>query len=181
MDHLDEKIDSLIRGKLVSLMQENVVRIKRTRVKYTKGNKKHTLEHWQAIFDSYAKLFRNIPREITRVEREVRIKFVSPMTSERVNRLKTMINAEAETLIQSWTDECRPPFEHLGHVDIFEQKLKEIRPVTLGQAARISGVTPSSITLLIVLLEQRFRTQGKNGNGKTIKEPEQANEKLTGV
>ncbi|GJL78923.1 MAG: tRNA uridine 5-carboxymethylaminomethyl modification enzyme MnmG [Nitrospinaceae bacterium] len=62
-----------------------------------------------------------------------------------------------------------------------EQKLKEIRPVTLGQAARISGVTPSSITLLMVLLEQRFRTQGKNGNGKPVREPKRADEKLTGV
>ena len=62
-----------------------------------------------------------------------------------------------------------------------EEKLKEIRPMTLGQAARISGVTPSSITLLMVILEQRFRTRKNNGNGKPGKKTEPVNEKLTGV
>jgi tRNA uridine 5-carboxymethylaminomethyl modification enzyme len=60
-----------------------------------------------------------------------------------------------------------------------EQKLKEIRPLTLGQAGRISGVTPSAITLLMVRLDQRFRS--RRGNGKSLTEPEQAEETLTGV
>ena len=34
------------------------------------------------------------------------------------------------------------------------QKLEEIRPVTLGQAARISGITPSAISLIMLLLEK---------------------------
>ncbi|MZH03042.1 MAG: tRNA uridine-5-carboxymethylaminomethyl(34) synthesis enzyme MnmG [Nitrospinae bacterium] len=36
------------------------------------------------------------------------------------------------------------------------QKLEEIRPVTLGQAGRISGVTPSAISLIMILLEKRL-------------------------
>jgi tRNA uridine 5-carboxymethylaminomethyl modification enzyme len=62
-----------------------------------------------------------------------------------------------------------------------EQKLKEIRPMTLGQAARISGVTPSSITLLMVRLEQRFRTPKNKGNGKSGIEPEPTDETLAEV
>jgi tRNA uridine 5-carboxymethylaminomethyl modification enzyme len=34
------------------------------------------------------------------------------------------------------------------------QKLEAIRPVTLGQASRISGVTPSAISLIMLLLEK---------------------------
>ena len=34
------------------------------------------------------------------------------------------------------------------------QRLQEIRPITLGQAGRISGVTPSAISLIMVLLEK---------------------------
>ena len=34
------------------------------------------------------------------------------------------------------------------------QKLEEIRPVTLGQAGRISGVTPSAISLIMLLMEK---------------------------
>jgi serine protease inhibitor ecotin len=95
MDNIDGKIDSLIRDKLISLIQQNVARIKRTTIKFTGSNKKHTLEHWQAKYDSYDKVFRAMPREMLRVEREVRLKFVSPLTEARVIRLKTMINSEA--------------------------------------------------------------------------------------
>ena len=37
------------------------------------------------------------------------------------------------------------------------QKLEEIRPVTLGQAGRISGITPSAISLIMLLLEKPSR------------------------
>ena len=35
------------------------------------------------------------------------------------------------------------------------QKLEEIRPATLGQALRISGVTPAAAGILMLLLERR--------------------------
>ncbi|MDH5764145.1 MAG: tRNA uridine-5-carboxymethylaminomethyl(34) synthesis enzyme MnmG [Nitrospinota bacterium] len=35
------------------------------------------------------------------------------------------------------------------------QKLEEIRPATLGQALRISGVTPAAVSILMLLLERR--------------------------
>ena len=37
------------------------------------------------------------------------------------------------------------------------QKLKQVQPVSLGQASRISGVTPAAISLLMVALEKRKR------------------------
>jgi tRNA uridine 5-carboxymethylaminomethyl modification enzyme len=36
-----------------------------------------------------------------------------------------------------------------------QQKLNQFRPVTLGQAARISGITPAAISLLLVHLKRR--------------------------
>jgi tRNA uridine 5-carboxymethylaminomethyl modification enzyme len=42
-----------------------------------------------------------------------------------------------------------------------KQKLNQVRPVSLGQASRISGVTPAAISLLMVALEKRKR--GKKG------------------
>ncbi len=42
------------------------------------------------------------------------------------------------------------------------QKLERVRPMTLGQAGRISGVTPADIQLLSIVLETRRReTQGR--------------------
>jgi tRNA uridine 5-carboxymethylaminomethyl modification enzyme len=37
------------------------------------------------------------------------------------------------------------------------QKLGEIRPVSIGQASRISGVSPADITVLMIYLEQKYR------------------------
>ena len=40
------------------------------------------------------------------------------------------------------------------------QKLDAIRPVSIGQASRISGVSPADISVLIIYLEQMRRTRG---------------------
>jgi len=41
-----------------------------------------------------------------------------------------------------------------------KQKLKQVQPISLGQASRISGVTPAAISLLMVALEKRKRGGG---------------------
>jgi tRNA uridine 5-carboxymethylaminomethyl modification enzyme len=38
-----------------------------------------------------------------------------------------------------------------------KQKLNQVRPISLGQASRISGVTPAAVSLLMVALEKRKR------------------------
>lgn len=45
------------------------------------------------------------------------------------------------------------------------QKLDEIKPISIGQASRISGVSPADISVLLIYLEQMRRTRGGN-NGK---------------
>ena len=42
------------------------------------------------------------------------------------------------------------------------QKLAALKPTTLGQASRVSGVSPADITVLMIYLEQR-RREGING------------------
>ncbi|WP_304976258.1 hypothetical protein [uncultured Muribaculum sp.] len=39
------------------------------------------------------------------------------------------------------------------------QKLELYRPVSIGQASRISGVSPADISVLVVYLEQQRRKQ----------------------
>lgn len=44
-----------------------------------------------------------------------------------------------------------------------KQKLDKVRPLSLGQASRISGVTPSDLSILLVHLEQFNRTKAASG------------------
>ncbi|RMH06627.1 MAG: tRNA uridine-5-carboxymethylaminomethyl(34) synthesis enzyme MnmG [Nitrospirae bacterium] len=45
------------------------------------------------------------------------------------------------------------------------EKLSKVRPASIGQASRISGVTPAAISLLLVALEKRLRSSN-GGNGQ---------------
>ncbi|HSV89874.1 MAG TPA: hypothetical protein VLH80_02190, partial [Nitrospiraceae bacterium] len=42
------------------------------------------------------------------------------------------------------------------------EKLKKVRPASIGQASRISGVTPAAISLLLVALEKYKGESGRN-------------------
>jgi tRNA uridine 5-carboxymethylaminomethyl modification enzyme len=37
------------------------------------------------------------------------------------------------------------------------QRLSEVRPATLGQAARVPGITPAAVSLLLIHLKKRSR------------------------
>jgi tRNA uridine 5-carboxymethylaminomethyl modification enzyme len=41
-----------------------------------------------------------------------------------------------------------------------KEKLSEVRPASLGQAARIDGMTPAAIAVLMVLLKGRRKAAG---------------------
>lgn len=44
-----------------------------------------------------------------------------------------------------------------------KQKLEQVRPISMGQASRISGVSPADISMLLVYLEQRNRNMKDEG------------------
>ena len=38
-----------------------------------------------------------------------------------------------------------------------KQKLSKIRPLTVGQASRISGINPADISVLLIYLKQHYK------------------------
>ena len=50
----------------------------------------------------------------------------------------------------------------LGLSSEVRQKLQDIRPANIGQAGRISGITPAAISLLLVHLKKRNDTTKKS-------------------
>ena len=60
--------------------------------------------------------------------------------------------------LESW--EFPPGFDYAAVVSLrYEacQKLKRMRPATLGQASRIDGVTPADVAILMVHLKREDR------------------------
>ena len=43
-----------------------------------------------------------------------------------------------------------------------KQKLAQIRPVTIGQASRISGINPADISVLLIYLKHQYQKEGEN-------------------
>lgn len=47
------------------------------------------------------------------------------------------------------------------------QKLIQHKPETIGQAGRISGITPATISLLLVYLKRKYKKQASQANIST--------------
>jgi glucose-inhibited division protein A len=74
------------------------------------------------------------------------------------------IRRQAEQVARAEKQETRPIPASIDYAALpglrkeAVQKLSDIRPATLGQASRISGVTPADLNLLAIWLERRTRT-----------------------
>jgi tRNA uridine 5-carboxymethylaminomethyl modification enzyme len=102
---------------------------------------------------SYAQLVPDSGLDATVVEQiEIQAKYEGYIERQR---------AEVERNAEMEARELPPDLDYLqvkGLSAEVRQKLNHHRPRTIGQAARISGVTPAAISLLLVHLKRGFRT-----------------------
>jgi tRNA uridine 5-carboxymethylaminomethyl modification enzyme len=96
----------------------------------------------------YAAIDDRLPREI-RAQLEVRAKY-SGYIERQTDEIERLRRNE-DTLLPDRLDYASIK----GLSNEVRQKLSEIRPATLGQAARIPGVTPAAISVLLIHLKRR--------------------------
>ncbi|MCK4261778.1 tRNA uridine-5-carboxymethylaminomethyl(34) synthesis enzyme MnmG, partial [bacterium] len=97
-----------------------------------------------AHFDDNGKI---PPEVVLQVEIEIKYENYMERQREEVERFKRMEEVRIPTQLN---------FNELsGLSNEVKEKLSKIRPVSLGQASRISGVTPAAISILMVHLKKR--------------------------
>jgi tRNA uridine 5-carboxymethylaminomethyl modification enzyme len=93
-----------------------------------------------------------------------------PAVAEQVEiqaKYEGYIERQREEVARRAEFECRSLPPDLDYREVrglsaeVQQKLNRHRPQTVGQAARISGVTPAAISLLLVHLKRGFRALDK--------------------
>jgi tRNA uridine 5-carboxymethylaminomethyl modification enzyme len=95
----------------------------------------------------------SLPPEVAE-EVEVQIKYEGYI-QQQMQQVKRIQQLEAKKIPQS--------FDYDGVIGLSHEvraKLKEVSPLSIRQASRISGVTPAAISLLLVALERKRRQEG---------------------
>lgn len=102
-----------------------------------------TYEHIQQVVPAESTLDADVTEQV-----EIQIKYEGYIEKslQQVERLKKMENKKIPENIDY--DDIN------GLASEARQKLKEVRPLSLAQASRISGVNPADISILLVYLEQ---------------------------
>ncbi|MBU1487803.1 tRNA uridine-5-carboxymethylaminomethyl(34) synthesis enzyme MnmG [bacterium] len=111
---------------------------------------------------------KDLPKEVIR-QIEIQIKYEGYIERQlvQVERFKKL----ESRLIPKRLDYHNVP----GLSTETKQKLSEIRPISLGQAARISGIRPSDISILTIYLEARKR---RDKTANKIREAQRLNTNL---
>ncbi|GAB6137148.1 tRNA uridine-5-carboxymethylaminomethyl(34) synthesis enzyme MnmG [Halanaerobaculum tunisiense] len=115
-----------------------------------KDNLGHLLKRPELDYDSLAALDPQRPELSSAVQEEVEIQLkyegYIKRQQEQIKRQKELEEAKIPASID---------YEQLDNLSLeAKEKLKQIRPLSVGQASRIPGVSPADISVLTVYLEQ---------------------------
>jgi tRNA uridine 5-carboxymethylaminomethyl modification enzyme len=106
-----------------------------------------------------------LPREVTQ-QVEIAIKYEGYIARE-VAEVERFRGLEDRAIPNDFDFESVPNLRNEAR-----QKLMKIRPATVGQAGRISGVSPSDVGILMVWLKRADSREGRRPEGRTTCSPE---------
>lgn len=125
MEDLDSKIDVMSRKKLVSLLQENSVRVGKINIRYTKNNNKNSLERMNALYSSYERLLKEALKHTLNIEKKVRKKYVESLTNERKEQIISSLTTEVELIGVDMVRELKTDFALVGSGEEFEARVEK--------------------------------------------------------
>jgi tRNA uridine 5-carboxymethylaminomethyl modification enzyme len=146
------------------LIDEELQRFKKTRMKYDDPNKSETLEQLLKRPEiTYKFIEEHSPSDKTLTEEikkqvEIQVKY------------EGYIQRQMETAERIRKIEYKKIPEHFDYTSVnglskeVLSKLQEVRPINLGQASRIPGVTPAAISLLMVTIERMKRERDRRAS-----------------
>jgi tRNA uridine 5-carboxymethylaminomethyl modification enzyme len=89
------------------------------------------------------------------VEVDIKYEGYLKLEKQKIDKFKAL---EVRTL------SLNTPYEEIKGLRIeAQQKLSKFRPISLGQASRISGVSPADVAVLLVYLDAKKRSAARNG------------------
>lgn len=127
MEDLDKTIDTLTHEKLTTLVQENVVRIKKITFRYTTSNKKNSIEHLNELVGSYEKYMNLIPKTLLNVEKSVRTKYRVLMDEKRCLHILSHMGREMELILTQLVAKYRTEYLKKGQVEMFDKRIEDDR------------------------------------------------------
>jgi len=145
MEALSQKIDVMCREKFRRLIAENIARLGNISIRYTKNNKKLSLEHLETIYNSYEKVVRDIPKQLLKIERTVRLKYLEPMSDKRRCDILRKMSTDVELLINGMDDEYRAVYSKHHKTEEFEQRAQAIL------AASKKKIEEETVKLAVIL------------------------------
>ena len=124
MKDLNSQIDSMFREKIYYVLGENASRIKKYNIRYTKLNQKHSPEHLDVLCGSFEKAIKEIPRQLLRIEKSSRLKYLVPLDEERRSEILKMLTTDVEMLIEEVNREIRPIFKNQQREEELDDRMK---------------------------------------------------------
>ncbi len=131
-------------------------------------------EHGSAVLRDRLSLWELLKRPEIRISDYVQSRFMEPMPGDIMEQLEIQAKYEGylakqmEQVQKFERMEKKKVREGLDYDDVYglsneaRQKLKAVMPMSIGQASRISGVTPADIGILLVHLEKERRNSQEN-------------------
>lgn len=152
----DERYERFLRKK--EMIEKEVERLKTVRASGARGCLSDVLRHPEITYAdlaAYDPTRPSLPEEVTE-EAAIQIKYEGYIRREmsEVERFKK----QESRLLPEDID-----YESIKGLRIeAQQKLSKVRPASIGQAERISGVSPADISVLLVYLEQHRAGRAEN-------------------